>query len=144
MKHDITIETLVAKICESLEINKITLARMIDVNESTISSNLSKTISEVSGKKTGKRLLALSYIILNVNADTYSKTSIIEGLNEPTISNVLGFKESVLSAIQSGRAIEPQILLEKTLQGIESFTKKKRKSNETLRSAVQNALMAEM
>jgi hypothetical protein len=142
MKHDIMIETLVSKICQSLEINKLTLARMIDVNESTISSNLSKTISEVSGKKTGKRLLALSYIVLNINADTYSKTAIIEGLNEPTISNVLGFKESVLSAIQNGRAIEPQILLEKTIQGIESYTKKKRKANDSLRSAVQAALMA--
>lgn len=142
MKHDITVETLVIKICESLDINKITLARMIGVNESTISTNLSNHIINVAGKKTGKRLLALSYIILNINADTYSKTSIIEGLNEPTISNVLGFKESVLSAIQSGRAIEPQILLEKTIQGIEIYTKKKRKVNETLRSAVQDALMA--
>jgi hypothetical protein len=84
----------------------------------------------------------MAHIILNIDADTYSKTSIIEGLNEPTISNVLGFKESVLSVIQSGRTIEPQILLEKTLQGIESFTKKKRKENENLRSAVQDALMA--
>jgi len=140
--NGVTVETIVNKICESLQIKKVQLAKMIGVNESTISSNLSKPISEVAGKKAGKRLLALSFVVLNLATGIYSAQAIIEGINEPTIPNSLGYKDSVISAIQAGRAIEPQILLEKAQTGIDQYRVKKTRVNEDLCSEVQKVLSA--
>ena len=140
--NGVTVETIVNRICESLHIKKTQLARMIGVNESSISNNLSKPIAEVATKKTGRRLLSLSYVVLNLATGIYSSQAIIEGINEPTIPNNFGMKESVISAIKAGRVIEPEILLEKAQQGIDQYSKKKTRVNEELCSEVQKALYA--
>jgi hypothetical protein len=140
--NEITVETIVNAICESLHIKKNQLARMIGVNESSISNNLSKPISEVVTKKTGRRLLSLCYVVLNLASGVYSSQAIIEGINEPTIPNNFGFKESVISALQAGRSIEPQILLEKAQQGIDQYSQKKQRANKELCSEVQRVLYA--
>lgn len=141
MRGDVTVEIIVDKICDSLGLKKIQLARMIGINESTLSGNLKKSIQEIASKKTGKRLLALSYIILKTEG-AYSPTAILEALNEPTISNILGYKESVLSAIKSGRQIDGQIYFEKTLEGIRSYEQKKLRANQDLCNVVKFALQA--
>jgi hypothetical protein len=140
--NGVTVETIVNLICESLQIKKIQLAKMIGINESSISSNLSKTIDEVAGKKTGKRLLPLALIILSLPKGIYSPVALTEGLNQPTISNPLGFKESIMSAIQSGRDIDALTLVEKAKEGINIYTAKKEALNKEIFTEVQKVLYA--
>lgn len=140
--NGVTVGTIVNLICESLQIKKIQLAKMIGVNESSISGNLAKSITEISGKKTGKRLLPLALIVLSLPKGIYSSQAIIEGMNEPTISNPLGYKDSILSAIQSGRDLDPLTLVDKAKEGITLYTAKKEAVHKELYSEVQKVLYA--
>ncbi|MDD3412517.1 MAG: hypothetical protein PHY47_00790 [Lachnospiraceae bacterium] len=140
--NGVTVETIVNLICESLQIKKVHLARMIGLNESSISLNRTRLISEIAGKKTGKRLLPLAFAVLSLPPGVYSSLAIIEGLNQPTIQNPRGYKESVLSAIQAGREIEPLMLQEKAMEGISIYTSKKEKLNSDICTEVINALYA--
>lgn len=140
--NGVTVETIVNLICESLQIKKIQLARMIGINESSISSNLSKSIEEIVGKKTGKRLLPLALILLSLPKGVYSSTAIIEGLNQPVVSSPLGFKESILSSLQKGREIDALTLADMAKEGIQLYMTKKEAVQRDLYSKVQEVIYA--
>lgn len=139
----VTVEQIVTKLCKTLDLKQTQLARMLGINESSISGNLSKQLSDVKTKKTGKRLFPLFLIVLSLSDDQFRKEAIIEGLNEPTIVDIVtGRKESVLEAIRSGVLINTSILIEKASEGVRLYGKKKERANEKFYRAVEEVLLA--
>ena len=143
MDKRVTVEIIVSSLCTALGVRQTQLARMLKINESSISNNMDKSVDEIRTKKTGKRLLPLFLVVSALEGNLINKEAIIEGLNEPTIPNLYEErKESVLQAIQSGSLTNHAMLIEKAMKGVESYKAKKERANKRIYEAVENALHA--
>ena len=143
MDKKVTVEIIVSSLCAALGIRQTQLARMLKINDSSISNNMDKSVDEIRTKKTGKRLLPLFLVVSALEGTLINKEAIIEGLNEPTIPNLYeGRNESVLQAIQSGSLTNHAMLIEKAKEGIESYKAKKQRASKKVYEAVESALYA--
>jgi len=143
MDTRIIVQDIVLGLCETLEIKQTQLARMLKINDSSISNNMNKSIDDIKYKKTGKRLLPLFLVVSALNDELITSCAIIEGINEPTIPNIQsGMKESVLQSIQSGSLLNPSLLIEKARAGVDQYRRKKERANKRAVEAVSTALYA--
>ena len=55
MDKKVTVEIIVSSLCAALGIRQTQLARMLKINDSSISNNMDKSVDEIRTKKTGKR-----------------------------------------------------------------------------------------
>lgn len=143
MDKKVTVDIIVSSLCTALGIKQTQLARMLKINDSSISSNMEKSVDEIRTKKTGKRLLPLFLVVSALEGGLINQEAMIEGLNEPTIPNMYeGRNESVLQAIQSGSLSNPAMLIEKAKEGVETYRAKKERANKRVLEAVEHAFYA--
>lgn len=137
---NLTVGNIVKVLCELLSIKNVNIAEMIGVNESSLSSNSQKLISDVRNNKTGKRILCLTVIVIALSQQQFNRTAIIEGLNEPTMLTLEGNRESVLTALRTGRTADPMNLLDKAEEGVRKYVERKRNDDRDINEIKQTLL----
>jgi hypothetical protein len=137
---NLTVGNIVKVLCELLSIKNVNIAEMIGVNESSLSSNSQKLISDVRNNKTGKRILCLTVIVIALSQQQFNRTAIIEGLNEPTMLTLEGNRESVLTAIRTGRIADPMNLLDKAEEGVQKYVERKKNDDRDINEIKQTLL----
>jgi predicted transcriptional regulator len=103
MGRSFLVKELIGHLCSALDCSQRSIAVLIGVTDSSISSNLDKKLEQVITKKTGRRLANLEVVVSNFLVQGLSKEAIFEILEIPSFSDVYGNSDSVKSAIHSDR-----------------------------------------
>jgi IS30 family transposase len=75
------------------------IASLINVNESTISSNLSRSIEELMTKKTGKRLTTFAVVVSHFYEKGLKSEAILDLISIPIYPDLDGNLDSIISAV---------------------------------------------
>ena len=98
-KNQVKISQILEVMKKALACRQKLIAKYSGLNESTISSVTEKTIGEAVSNKSGRRLVALYYVINSLAGKGLSPEGIKESINEFVFEDLDGFSDSVVSAL---------------------------------------------
>ena len=124
MKEQIKLESLVNFLMLNLNCKQKLIANYTGLNESTISANLDKFLSDLATKKSGRKIYFLFLVVDHLVKKGLSNIVIKESLNEAVFKDLDGNFDSVVTAIVNDKYQEPSVLISIAESGYELYQKK--------------------
>lgn len=95
----ITFKEVLDHVSTLLNCKNTTVASLISVQDSTLSANKDKLISDVATKKAGKRLIRLMNVVAHFSDLSLNPQTIMKIITDPVHTNDEGFGESIRDII---------------------------------------------
>ena len=99
----ISVETLIEGLKLKLDCNQRSIASFTGLTESTISSNLGKTVEEVETKKAGRRIITLYVVTSSLAQKGASPASIKTALEKHVYADLDGNLDSVITSLHQDK-----------------------------------------
>lgn len=124
MKEQIKLEVLIQFLMLNLNCKQKLIATYTGLNESTISANLDKFLSELVTKKSGRKIYSLFLVVDHLVKKGLSNIVIRESINEAVFQDLDGNFDSVITAIVNDKYLEPSVLVSIAESGYGRYQKK--------------------